>query len=127
LIIHDGLRIATEKKTTIFAGTWQVEPRDGDYPAGGRAAAREKGTADREGRAMGSRNQRTARRFQVEALETRWTPGGASGGMLVYGAACHNGEEIPQVHVVLLGGRTGSGGEVAPTPCGGAGGLGGDF
>ena len=49
---------------------------------------------------MGTRN-RTAGRFQVEALETRWTPGGGSGGVL-HGAACHIGEEIPQVQVVSV-------------------------
>jgi hypothetical protein len=47
---------------------------------------------------MGTRKQRTARRFQVEALEIRWTPSSVSGGGLVYGAA-HIGEEIPQVQV----------------------------
>jgi hypothetical protein len=45
--------------------------------------------------------ERRARRFQVEALETRWTPGGGSGGVL-HGAACHIGEEIPQVQVVSV-------------------------
>jgi hypothetical protein len=53
---------------------------------------------------MTTRNKPAARRFQVEALETRWTPGGASGGVLVYGPACHIGEEIPQVQVAPLGG-----------------------
>jgi hypothetical protein len=58
---------------------------------------------------MGTRNQRTARRFQVEALETRWTPGGLSGGVLgEHGAAsqvqvAHIGEEIPQVQVAHIG------------------------
>jgi hypothetical protein len=47
---------------------------------------------------MGTR-KRTAGRFQVEALETRWTPGGSPSGVLVYGAMCHIGEEIPQVQV----------------------------
>ena len=59
---------------------------------------------------MGTRNRRAAGRFQVEALEGRWTPGGAPGGVLVYGAACHIGEEIPQVqvsHVSPLGGPSG--------------------
>jgi hypothetical protein len=59
---------------------------------------------------MGTRNKRTARRFQVEALETRWTPGGPSGGVLGSVVACHIGEEIPQVqvaHVVPLGGPSG--------------------
>jgi hypothetical protein len=51
---------------------------------------------------MGTRNQRTARRFQVEALEIRWTPSGVSGGGLAYGAA-HIGEEIPQVQVAHIG------------------------
>jgi hypothetical protein len=59
---------------------------------------------------MGTR-KRTARRFQVEALEGRWTPGGAPAGVQgVYGAACGIGEKIPQVqvaHVVPLGGAQG--------------------
>ena len=76
-----GVPIATEKKTTIFAGTWQVEPRDADRSPGGRATARERDMADREDGTMGSRNKRTAGRFQVETLETRWTPGGAAGGI----------------------------------------------
>jgi hypothetical protein len=49
-------------------------------------------------------------RFQVEALEARWTPGGMSGGVLGDRATCHIGEEIPQVrvaHVVPLGGVSG--------------------
>jgi hypothetical protein len=55
---------------------------------------------------MGTR-KRTAGRFQVEALETRWTPGGSPGGVLAPGAACHIGEEIPQVQVAPLGGSPG--------------------
>jgi hypothetical protein len=58
---------------------------------------------------MGTR-KRTAGRFQVEALEGRWTPGGVSGGVLVSGAVCHIGEEIPQVQVAPvapLGGPSG--------------------
>jgi hypothetical protein len=55
---------------------------------------------------MGMR-KRTAGRFQVEALETRWTPGGAGGGVvLVCGAACHIGEEIPQVQVASVHAQT---------------------
>jgi hypothetical protein len=50
---------------------------------------------------MGTR-KRTARQFQVEAMEPRWTPGGLSGGVVCVGAACHIGEEIPQVHVAPL-------------------------
>jgi hypothetical protein len=90
----------------IFAGTWQVEPRDADCSTWGRAAARESSTADREGQAMGTR-KRKAGRLQVEALEARWTPGGLSGGVL---GDCHIGEEIPQVrvaHVVPLAGVSG--------------------
>src|SRR5262245_7915463 len=117
---------ATEQKTTIFDGTWQGEPRDTDSSGGGRVAARDRSTTDREDEVMGTR-KRTAGRFQVEAPETRWTPGGSPSGVLVYGAACHIGEEIPQVQVDPLsdgggmtggfdhtsyGGRTGSGGEV---------------
>jgi hypothetical protein len=45
---------------------------------------------------MGTRNKRTARRFQVEPLETRWTPGGASGAALLSGAVHHIGQEIPR-------------------------------
>jgi hypothetical protein len=86
------------EKKKIFAGTWQVEPRDADYSTGGRAAAREKGTADREGMVMSTRTKRTRRRFQVEALEARWTPGGCPGGVLG-DAMCHIGEKIHQVHV----------------------------
>jgi hypothetical protein len=72
---------------------------------------------------MGTR-KRTARQFQVEAMEPRWTPGGAAGGVI----ARHIGEEIPQhqVQVGPLGGRGGLGGDVAPTPLGGRGGLGGE-
>ena len=58
---------------------------------------------------MGTR-KRTARQFQVEVMEPRWTPGGVAGGVvMVYGAACHIGDEIPQVqaHVVPLGGVSG--------------------
>jgi hypothetical protein len=51
--------------------------------------------------------RRTAGRFQIEALETRWTPAGLSGGVLVSGAACHIGEEIPQVQVAPQGGPSG--------------------
>jgi hypothetical protein len=57
---------------------------------------------------MGMR-KRTAGRFQVEALEARWTPGGPSGGVLGDRMTCHIGEEIPQV-------------QVAPLATGGAGG-----
>src|SRR3954470_11215215 len=39
---------ATEQKTTIFNGPWRGEPRDRDSSVGGRAAAREHSTADRE-------------------------------------------------------------------------------
>ena len=104
---------------------WQGGRRDGDYPAGGRAAARERSTSDREGQAMGTR-KRTAGRFQVEALEGRWTPGGVSGGVLVSGAACHIGEEIPQVQVASLGDGGGITGGSDPTPLGGRGGIGGE-
>jgi hypothetical protein len=48
-----------------------------------------------EDKAMGTR-KRTARRFQVEAMEPRLAPGGASGGVLRGGMTCHIGEEIPQ-------------------------------
>jgi hypothetical protein len=48
---------------------------------------------------MGTR-KRTARRFQVEALEGRLAPGDASGGVLVYGITRSSGEEIPQAQVV---------------------------
>jgi hypothetical protein len=75
---------------------------------------------------MGTRNKRSVGRFQVEALETRWTPGGSPGSVLVSGAACHIGEEIPQVQVAPLGGRGGIGGEFDHT-LGGRGGIGGDF
>jgi hypothetical protein len=75
---------------------------------------------------MGTRNKRTVGRFQVEALETRWTPSGSPGAVLVYGAACHIGGETPQVQVAPLGGGGGMTGRFAPTPCGGAGGLGGE-
>jgi hypothetical protein len=58
---------------------------------------------------MGTR-QRTAGRFQVEALEGRWAPAGVSGGLLGDRMTCHIGEEIPQVQVALvspLGGPSG--------------------
>jgi hypothetical protein len=70
--------------------------RDGDYPAGGRAAARETGTADREGGTMGTR-KRAASRFQVEALEGRLAPGGAAGAM---GGEFRQAPAVPlQAHV----------------------------
>jgi hypothetical protein len=51
---------------------------------------------------MGTR-RRTSGRLQVEALETRWTPGGLPGGVVVPSvAACHVGEEIPQVQVASV-------------------------
>jgi hypothetical protein len=86
------------RAATIFDGTWQGKPRDTDSSGGGCVAARDRSTTDREGEAMGTR-KRTAGRFQVEALETRWTPGGLAGGVFPSVAACHIGEEIPQVHV----------------------------
>jgi hypothetical protein len=43
---------------------------------------------------MGTRHRRTAGRFQVEAMEIRWTPSGGLGGV------AHIGEGIPQVQVV---------------------------
>jgi hypothetical protein len=58
---------------------------------------------------MGTR-KRTARRFQVEALEGRLAPGGLSGGVVNDGITRSGGEEIPQVqvaHVVPLGGAKG--------------------
>jgi hypothetical protein len=57
--------------------------------------------------------ERRARRFQVEALETRWTPGGQPGGVLGDAMTRHIGEEIPQVHVVpaLYGSNTIRGGQ----------------
>jgi hypothetical protein len=56
--------------------------------------------APRVGPAYALTSKRSARRFQVEALEGRWTPGGLSGGAVIpSGAACHIGEEIPQVQV----------------------------
>jgi hypothetical protein len=64
--------------------------------------------------------RRTAGRFQIEALETRWTPGGGGGGVVMAcGAACHIGEEIPQVQVAPLGGGGGMTGGSDPTPLGG--------
>jgi hypothetical protein len=77
------------RAATIFDGTWQGVPRDTDSSGGGRVAARDRSTTDREGEAMGTR-KRTAGRLQVEALETRWTPSGGTGGVLN-----HIGKEIP--------------------------------
>jgi hypothetical protein len=54
--------------------------------------------------------KRRERRFQLESLEGRLAPGGVPGGVvMVYGAACHIGEEIPQVHVapLAIGGASG--------------------
>ena len=61
---------------------------------------------------MGTR-RRTARQFQLEAMEPRWAPGG-------YGGI---GGEFRQVQVAPLGGRVGGGGDLAsgtnaPVPCG---------
>jgi hypothetical protein len=72
---------------------------------------------------MGTRNKRTARRFQVEPLEIRWTPGGASGAVLLSGAVHHIGEEITQVQVapVACGSNTVRGGQegsASPVACG---------
>ena len=47
---------------------------------------------------MSTRTKRTARQFQVEALERRLAPGGQPGGVLG-DAMCHIGEKIHQVHV----------------------------
>ena len=95
------------EKPPIVHGEWQSEPCNPDSSAGGRAAAREHDDSVPEGGEMRTR-RRTAGRFQIEALETRWTPGGAGGGVvMVSGAACHIGEEIPQVQVSPLGGASG--------------------
>jgi hypothetical protein len=66
---------------------------------------------------MGTRHQRTARRFQVEALEGRLAPSGPSGcggdiskARVLYHGAAHIGEEIPQVqvaHPVAYGSKPG--------------------
>jgi len=59
---------------------------------------------------MGTRSRRKAGRFQVEALEVRWTPGGLVGGAFPSASVCHIGEEIPQVQVApvsSLGGPSG--------------------
>jgi hypothetical protein len=58
---------------------------------------------------MSTRN-RTARRFQVEALEGHRVPGGLSGGVIASCGAAHGiGAEVPQAHVVpsVLGGASG--------------------
>jgi hypothetical protein len=44
--------------------------------------------------------ERRARRFQVEALETRWTPGGSPGGVLGDALTRPTGKEVPPVQVV---------------------------
>jgi hypothetical protein len=67
-----------------------------------------------------SRYKRTARRFQLEALEGRWAPGGLSGGVLGDRMTPCTGEEIPTApvaHVVPLvkGGAGGGVIGVAPT------------
>jgi hypothetical protein len=46
---------------------------------------------------MGTR-KRTTGRFQIEALEGRWAPGGLSGGVLGDRFRPSIGEEIPQTH-----------------------------
>ena len=43
--------------------------------------------------------ERRARRFQVEALETRWTPGGQPGGVLGDALTRPTGKEVPPVQV----------------------------
>jgi hypothetical protein len=66
---------------------------------------------------MGAR-KRTARQFQIEAMEPRWALAGAPGGVLGDRlSSCHIGEEIrqaPVAHVVPLatcGSNTVRGGE----------------
>ena len=61
-------------------------------------------------------HKRTARRFQVEALEGRWAPGGVSGGVLASSLTRHIGEEIPQAQVAPL--RAPGGGVTIPTHAG---------
>ena len=68
-------------------------------------------------------HKRTARRFQVEALEGRWAPGAGTG---IGGDLLQAHVDPTQAHVEPLGGRVGGGGEIAPTPCGGRGGIGGE-
>ena len=73
---------------------------------------------------MGRRNQRTAGRFQVEAMEPIRAPSGVSGGepgdrMLR--------DRMPPVHVVPLGGRVGGGGDFALIPFSVRSGGGGNF
>jgi hypothetical protein len=106
----NGVPRATEERTEIFPGTWQIGRRDADDSAVGRAAAREGCKANREGGSMSAR-KRTARRFLVEALEGRLAPGGLSGGVLRDGITRSSGEEIPQAHVAPL--RAAGGGPVA--------------
>src|SRR5262249_28775758 len=114
------------EKTTIFTGTWQGEPRDTDCSVGGRAAVRERNTADREGEAMAKRNQRTVGRFQVEALEGGWAPTGLPGETIGTAMIRLSGEPIPQVQVAPLGGGGGMTGGFDPTPLGGRTGSGGE-
>jgi hypothetical protein len=75
---------------------------------------------------MGTRHKRTVGRFQVEALEGRWAPGGLAGGVIQR----HIGEEIPQVQVapVAHGSKPSvNGGANAGVPFAGKGGVGGEF
>jgi hypothetical protein len=64
---------------------------------------------------MGAR-KRTDRRFGVEALEGRWTPGSPSGGVLASSLTRHIGDEIPQAQVAPL--RAPGGGVTIPTHAG---------
>jgi hypothetical protein len=47
---------------------------------------------------MSARN-RKARRFQLEAMEPRWAPGGMPGGVLAGGGTHNTSAEISQAHV----------------------------
>jgi len=67
---------------------------------------------------MGTRNKQTARRFQVEALETRWTPGGAPGGVLGDALTRPTGKEVPPVQVVPMVKGGAGGGVVGSAPRG---------
>jgi hypothetical protein len=67
---------------------------------------------------MGPRNRRAAGRFQIEALEARWTPGGMSGGVLGDALTRPTGKEAPPAQVVPMVKGGAGGGVIGLAPRG---------